>query len=218
MSEQNKKTLEVYDRLAQKYIDNTAVHDRMNPERAKERKAKIESFLLESFTKMPKGGKILEVGSGDGANATFLRDAGFNVVASDVAEPFLNSCHQKGLETLKLDIINNDLPNELSGILAWRVFVHFTKEDLEKTFSKIHSALASGGIFVFNVFNRDDSGIDEQWKDFPNEYMMGEERYFAYYAEPYIEALIKKTGFKLVTFFREGGKTGNKWLCYVVAK
>ena len=216
MSEQNKKTLEVYDRLAQKYMDNTVVHDSMDPEKAKKKQAQLESFLLESFKGIPSDCKILEIGSGDGVNALFLKEAGSNVVASDVAEAFLDSCRQRGLTTLKLNAIEDELPNDLSGVLAWRTFVHFAKTDLEETLRKIHSALVPDGIFVFNVFNREDSSVDEQWKDFPDEYEMGEERYFAYYTEEYMNGLLEKTGFKIDRFFKQGGKTGEKWLCYVV--
>ena len=217
MSEQNQKTLEIYNRLAQKYMDNTARHDQMDPEKAKKKKAKLESFLLESFKKMPEGGKILEIGSGDGTNAAFLKSSGFDIIASDVAEAFLNSCRQNGLEPLKLNVINDDLPDRLSGVLAWRTFVHFTKEDLKKTFQKNYSALVPNGIFVFNVFNKGDSDIDERWEDIA-EYQMGEKRFFSYYTEQHIKDLIEKTGFKIDTFFKQGGKTGNKWLCYVVKK
>ena len=218
MSEQNKKTLRVYDRLAQKYMDNTTIHDSMNPAKAKKKQAKLESFLLDSFGKIPRNGKILEIGSGDGANASFLKKAGFDIVASDIAEAFLGSCRQCGLTTIKLDAIEDELPDGLSGVLAWRTFVHFTKADLEKTLQKIHSALVPSGVFVFNVFNQEDSGINEQWKDFPDEYEMGEERYFAYYTEEYINDLLERIGFKIDRFFKQGGKTEEKWLCYAVKK
>ena len=72
MSKENKKTLRVYDRLAQKYMDNTTIHDSMNPAKAKKKQAKLESFLLDSFGKIPRNGKILDIGSVDGVNASFL--------------------------------------------------------------------------------------------------------------------------------------------------
>lgn len=217
MSRQNQKTLDVYDHLAQKYIDNTILHDLADPEKAKKKRAKLESFLRDSFKKMPEGGKILEIGSGDGTNAAFLKGDGFDIIASDVAEVFLNSCRRHGLEPLKLNAVVDDLPDGLSGVLAWRTFVHFTKEDLEKVFRKIHAALVPNGIFVFNVFNRGASDVDERWEDFA-EYKMGEERFFSYHTEAYMEKLIRQTGFEIDTFFKQGGKTGNKWLCYVVKK
>ena len=218
MSEQNSKTLAVYDHLAQKYIDNTTVHDSLNPAKAKKKRAKLEAFLLESFSKIPKGGKILECGSGGGKEALFLKKTGFDIIASDVAEAFLSSCRKQGLVTMKLDIINDNLPNGLSGVLVWRTFVHFAKEDLEKVFQKVYTALETGGVFVFNVFNREDSDVDEKWEDFPDEYQMGEKRFFAFYSEEFINSLIEKTGFKINTFFKQGGDSGRKWLCYVVTK
>lgn len=217
MSEQNQKTLEVYGRLAQKYMDNTIAHDQMDPEKAKKKKAKPESFLLESFKKMPEGGRILEIGSGDGANAAFLKSSGFDIIASDVAEAFLDSCRQNGLDPLKLNAINDDLPDGLSGILAWRTFVHFTKADLAQTFQKVYSALNPNGVFVFNVFNYTGGGTDERWEDIA-EYQMGEKRFFSYHTEQYIKDLAEKTGFEIDAFFKQGGKTDDKWLCYVVRK
>ena len=217
MSKENKKTLGVYDRLGQKYIDNTIAHDEADPEKAKKKRAKLESLLHESFKELPEDGRVLEIGSGDGTVAAFLKGAGFNIIASDVAEVFLDSCRRNGLKPLKLNVVEDKLPDELAGALAWRVFVHFTKEDLEETLFKVYSALIPGGVFVFNVFNKEASGIDTQWEDF-GEYHMGEKRFFAYYDKAYVDDLIEKAGFRIKQFFMQGGETGDKWLCYVVVK
>lgn len=218
MSEQNRKTLKVYDRLAQKYLENTHLYNQANPEKAKQKKAKLEAFLLKSFKKMADGGRILEIGSGDGVNAYFLKKSGFRVIASDISDAFLASCRINGLEPIKLDAIKDNLPVKLSGVLAWRTFVHFTKEDLEVTFQKIYSALDPNGIFVFNLLNMDSSHTDKQWLDLSGQYKMGEKRFFAYYTEQYIKELIDKIGFSVDTSFKQGGENGKKWLCYVLKK
>ena len=218
MSRQNQATLAVYDRLAKKYMDNTAAHSQLSPEKARKKQSTLEQFLFESFNGAIGKGKILEIGSGDGSNALFLKNSGFDIVASDVADAFLASCIAKGLATIKLNAIEDEIPSPLVGVLAWRTFVHFTKEDLVKTFQKIYAALTDDGIFVFNILNKAYSGIDEQWMDFPDEYEMGEQRFFAYYTGQFIEDLATKTGFSIKTRHEQGGDTGNKWLCFVLQK
>lgn len=218
MSRQNQATLAVYDRLAKKYMDNTVAHSQLSPEKARKKQSVLEEFLLESFNETLSNGKILEIGSGDGSNALFLKNFGFDIIASDVADAFLASCRAKGLTTIKLNAIEDEIPSPLVGVLAWRTFVHFAKEDLAKTFQKIYAALTDNGVFVFNILNKAYSGVDEQWMDFPDEYKMGEQRFFAYYTDSYIKDLATKTGFKIKECQEQGGNTGNKWLCFVLQK
>lgn len=173
--------------------------------------------LRESFNGLPKKAKILEIGSADGNNAKILESLGFDVTASDVAPAFLEACRKQGLKTIKLNLLTDELPSGLHGILCWRVFVHFTREDIRLALERVYDALSPGGRFVFNVIDVATYSCDSQWYDYPGEYKMGIERFFAYYKKEDILSLINKTPFVLVNDWHEHGGH-NYWFCFVLEK
>ena len=143
---------------------------------------------------------------------------GYDVTASDVADDFINATKNKGVKTIKFNVLEDNFNEKYSGIFAWRVFVHFTKEDALMALQKTYEALDDNGLFVFNVMNREGKNVDEEWVDFSNEYHMGAERYYKYFSEEDMNEIITKTGFQVYDFHKEGGSNNNKWLVYVLKK
>ena len=217
MSEENRKTLAAYDKTAQKYLDNSVAHDAMRPEHAREKRAKLNEKLQKAFSTLPKGAKILEIGAADGESTKFLESIGYDVTASDVAPAFLEALKKQGLKTAKFNVLEDDFPDRFHGILCWRVFVHFTKDDLLLALQRVYEALEPGGRFLFNVFDRETHDIDEQWVDFNDEYKMGAERFYAYYREDTVRELIAQTDFKIADFWKEAGGH-NDWLVFLLEK
>lgn len=217
MSRENETTLAVYDKMAQAYLKNTIKHDERSPQRAAEKKKQLADKLKGAFDSLPAGAKILEIGSADGENAIILESFGYEVVASDVAPAFIDACKKQGLKTIKLNVLEDDLPDKLSGVLCWRVFVHFTYDDILFVLKRIYEALLPEGRFVFNVIDEATHGCREEWKDFEGDYKMGVERYYAYYNKMEIEEIIKETEFKIVSEWHEHGGH-NDWFCFVVEK
>ncbi len=219
MSKQNQKTLAAYDRIAQAYLNSTIKHSQINPYEAAIRQRNQEQFLQDNFKSLPKNSTILEVGAGGGENSAFLQSLGYNIIASDIAETFLTSCKKKNLNTIKLNLLTDPLPPNLSGILAWRVFVHFTKDDLKTAFAKIYQALLPEGKFIFNAMNKTAHSPDNVWLDFPGEYHLNEKRFFAYYTQLEITKLLQTIGFSIDKSFTEDDKNQeNSWLYFVVTK
>ena len=218
MSRENAETLKVYDNYAKVYLQNTINNNRLNPTEAREDQDKLNLFLKKSFSALPKPAELIEIGAGDGACSDFLRSLGYKVTASDVAEDFLRAIRGKGLDCIKLNVLEDEFPQDFSGALAWRVFVHFDSEDLKLAFKKIANALKPGGRFVFNILNNEGKLVQTEWIDFPGKYQMGVERFFAYHAEAEVKALIQKNNLKLIDFFKEGGENGKRWLCFVTEK
>ncbi len=218
MSKENEETLKVYDKKAGTYLATSITHDNIDPEKAKRKRTKLNNFINENIGTLPKGSKVFEFGSGDGVNAKYIVDLGYDVTASDVAEDFINAIKSKGVNTIKFNVLEDNFNEKYSGIFAWRVFVHFTKEDALKVLEKTYEALEDNGLFVFNVMNREGKNVDEEWVDFSNEYHMGAERYYKYFSEEDMNEIITKTGFKVYDFHKEGGSNNNKWLVYVLKK
>lgn len=218
MSKENEETLKIYNIKASKYLETSITHDNLNPEKAKKKSEKLHKFIASNIGTLPRGSKIFEFGSGDGKNAKYIEDLGYDVTASDVAEDFINKTKSTGVKTIKFNVLKDDFNEKYSGVFAWRVFVHFTKEDALQVLKKIYDALEDNGIFVFNVMNREGKNVDEEWVDFPNEYHMGADRFFKYFKEEEMNETIKQTGFKISEFHTEGGANNNKWLVYVLKK
>lgn len=218
MSIENKKTVEIYEEKAATYLKTTIEHDKLDPEKAKRKKEKLQNFIKENLEQFKKGSKVFEIGSADGENAKFIKDLGYDVTASDIAEAFINESKSKVENTIKFNVLEDEFKDKYVAILAWRVFVHFTKEDLELTLNKVYNALEEGGVFIFNIMNRETKTCDEEWVDFPNEYHMDAERYYKYFLKEEVDSLISKTDFKIKSFHMEGGDNKNKWLVYVLEK
>lgn len=218
MSKENKKTVEVYKKTAHLYLANSAEHDRLDQDRANKKREKLEKLIKESFSNLPKNAKVFEIGSGEGKNAKFMQDLGFNVIASDTADDFIEATRKLGVNTIQFDALEDDFSEKYSGMFCWRVFVHFTKEDALKTIQKAYNALEDNGVFIFNAINRETKNVDNEWVDFEGEYHMGVERYYNYFSEEDFNDIINKTDFKIEKFYKEGGDNNNKWLIYVLKK
>ena len=218
MSFQNKKTLDAYQLTASKYLANSIEHDALDVEKAKRKKEQLQSFIKQSFSSIPIGSKVLEIGSADGENAKYLQELGYDVTASDIADDFIEAIKSNGLEPIKFNVLEDEFLERYFGIFCWRVFVHFTKEDALKVIKKTYDALEKDGIFVFNAINRETKEVEEEWIDFPGEYHMGIDRYYNYYYQEDLDSLIAQTDYEILDFHKEGGDENNKWLVYVLKK
>lgn len=218
MSIENKKTLEIYNQKAKTYLKTGIEHDSLNPEKAKLKREQLEKFIKNNIGTLPKDSKVFEIGSANGTNAKYIEKFGYRITASDIADDFINAIKSKELNTIKFNVLENEFNETYSAILAWRVFVHFTKSDVLEVLKKIYAALENDGLFIFNVINRETRDVDEEWVDFPNEYHMGAKRYYRYFSKDELNEIITKIGYTIHSFHKEGGENNNKWLVYVLKK
>ena len=215
MSKENDITVEVYKKKANIYLKNSIKHDNIDLDKAKCKRQELEQFIKNNIEILPKGSKILEIGSGDGTNAQYIERLGYDVTASDIVDDFIKATNSKGVKTIKLNVLKDKITEKYSAIFCWRVFVHFTKEDIENTFKRIYNILDNNGLFIFNVMNREIKKVEDEWIDFSNEYHMGAERYYRYFSKNEVDEVINKIGYQIYHFHTEGGDNNNKWLVYV---
>lgn len=218
MSKENERTLEVYQKKANIYIENNLKHFDIDPVKAEIKQKKLEKLIKDSFSELPQYSKIFEIGCGDGRNSEFIESLGYNVTASDIADDFIKSTEKRGLNTIRFNALNDKFPEKYDGIFCWRVFVHFTKEDAIKVIEKVYETLEDNGIFIFNAINHEIKDIDNEWIDFEGEYHMGEKRFYNYFYKEELDDIINKTKFKIKHFYKDGGDNGNKWLIYILKK
>ena len=219
MSKENNKTVEVYKEKAWMYLNNSQEHDAMDWNRAKQKRESLENLLRNNLAEnISKGSKVFEIGSGDGSNAEFIKSLGYKVTASDTANDFINAVKNKGVNTIKFNVLEDKFQDSYSAIFCWRVFVHFTIEDAKAVLQKVYDTLEDGGIFIFNAINRETKEIDSEWIDFEGEYHMGAQRFYQYFKEDELNEIIKSIGYKIYDFHKDGGDNDNKWLIYVLKK
>ena len=218
MSVENNKTLEVYQKTAKKYIEISNEVNSSKTDKKILKKEKLHLFLKETFNNMSNNSNVFEIGSAEGENAKYIQSLGFKIVASDVADDFIIELKKRGLNAIKFNVLEDDFPEKYGCVFCWRVFVHFTKDDVKLVLNKVYSTLSDNGIFIFNVMNKDIKNISNEWIDFPGEYNIGMERYYNYFSQFEIDQLIDETNFKMISFHKEGGQSNNKWLVYVLKK
>ena len=218
MSKENEKTVAVYEQKANTYLETGVKHDNLYIKEANSKREKLQNFIKSNIELLPKGSKVFEIGSGDGANAKYIKDLGYKVTGSDIADAFIKETSNKGVKTIKFNVLKDEFVEKYSAIFCWRVFVHFTKEDVEIILRKIYNNLEEEGIVIFNVINREVKNVEEEWIDFSNEYHMGAERYYRYFTEREINQLVSKIGYQIQSFHKEGGENDNKWLVYILKK
>jgi len=218
MSIENKKTEEIYKQKAQVYLSQSIENIKIDPIKFNKKREELEKIIRISFSSLPKGSKVFEIGSGDGINAKFIESLGFNITASDIADDFINSLQSQGIKAVKFNALEDDFKEKYFAIFCWRVFVHFTKEDALKIIEKVYDSLEDNGIFIFNAMNREIKTVDSEWVDFEGKYNMGVERFYNYFNKKDLDNMIEKTKFHIENFHTEGGKNNDKWLVYVLKK
>ncbi|MEX0920724.1 MAG: class I SAM-dependent methyltransferase [Candidatus Pacearchaeota archaeon] len=137
-----KKTREVYDKFPE-YFD-------------KKFREYILKFIKKELDriskKFPKGAKILDLGSGPGNHALFLKNKGFDVLCLDISESMLQKCKEKGLNTIKSDIENlNFKEGDFDVIWAYTSLLHIPKSNIKSIIRKIHYIIKEDGFFFLSL-------------------------------------------------------------------
>lgn len=215
MSIQNEKTIKVYTKKAKQYLINNS---KINPIELKKANNKLHRLIKKWFGLLPKGSKVFEVGSADGVNALYIQKIGLDITASDIADDFINEIKKKNLNVVKFNILKDRFIEKYSGIFCWKVFVHFTTDDVLTALENIYYALENNGILIFNLISNETKSIKDEWIDFPNEYSIGMKRFFRYYSKEEMDNIIERTNFKILDFHQEFGTEKIKWLIYVLKK
>lgn len=116
-------------------------------------------FAEECVTFFPKGGTLLEIGTGQGGDAKYFQSLGYEVTATDYADKALEIARErvKNVRFLNVDTAAG-LPfdNELFNIVYSHMALHyFDEETTKKVFRDIHRVLKQGGIFaaITNTMN-----------------------------------------------------------------
>lgn len=196
----NNTTLKTYKDKFQAYIDSTPpkINDAEYP------------WIDSALSLIPKQGKILEIGSGAGRNATYISEQGYSLECTEAVPKFVEIMKQKGLNARLLNVLADEIRPKYDMVFANGVFVHFTPEQSKKVFAKVYNALNSGGILAFSV----KMGNGEKW----TEEKLGAPRYFYYWQLDELQQLAEQCGYEWLSL--KSGETSLKntsWL-YIILR
>eukprot|EP00434_Breviolum_minutum_P018909 symbB.v1.2.016675.t1/scaffold1275.1/size127301/3 len=117
-------------------------------------------FLLELVDLMPKNGKALFLGEGEGRNSTFLAQRGLTCTAVDISKVGLSKARRLAEERgVKIKTVAADLSTFDFGVNCWdlivSIFCHLTPTVRAQVHFAAAQALRPGGLVVVEAFSRE---------------------------------------------------------------
>lgn len=113
-------------------------------------------FLRAEFQRIPAGGRVLCLAEGQGRNAVFLAQQGYQVTALDQSpvglERAAELAREKGvvIETLVADLSEHDLGSGWDGVIC--IFGHTPTAVRARVHAQIANALNAGGAYILECY------------------------------------------------------------------
>jgi len=143
----------------------------------------FETVLPDLLLKYNIGNRLLEIGSGPGALAIWLKELGHKVTCLEPAKQLANRAISKGLDVYPLTIQEFQTDLQYDCIIAISSLIHIPKEKLPSQIQKIADLLKPAGIFIVSFIEGDGEGFEDPTKS-------GIYRFFAKWTEPGLESLL----------------------------
>jgi SAM-dependent methyltransferase len=151
--------------------------------------------------------RLLEVGAGTGQDSVFFRDAGLDVVATDLTPEMVAHCAAKGLDAHVMDVLHLDLPAEsFDAVWTINTLLHVPNADLPAALREIERVVRPDGLVFLGVYGGTEvgEGIYEDDRHEPK-------RFFSFRTSEQIEAFANAV-FEVVDFhvveLETGGRPG----------
>jgi SAM-dependent methyltransferase len=138
-TDKNAVTLRSYEDHAQEFIAGTP-NDMIG-----DTKIWVDSLL----GMLSKSARILELGSGFGRDAAYMREKGYHPELTDGAQAFVDLLRSQAQPAQRLNIVTDDLGGGYDLVFANAVFEHVPPLTLRLVLDKVNSALRSSGVLGF---------------------------------------------------------------------
>jgi len=163
-------------------------------------------FLKEMYSRLNKG-KTLDVGMGEGVNAVFLAQKGFQVKGFDISQTALDHAQKLAQETgVQIEAKKGDLNFFLFGLMEYdTIIMTYFRPPVSRYYSEIIRALKQGGMLLIESYSV------EQMTD-----IIHSEMDFKDYFFKSNEVLHNLKGMKIL-FYQEG-KVGDKHVVQCLAQ
>src|SRR3990167_2075578 len=113
--------------------------------------------LEQTLKDLPKGAKILDVGSGTGHLTQWLKEKGYEVKGLEPSEEMLNYAHKNFPDVQFTKGVSSALPyneNEFDLIVSFEVLRYLNKEVNEQTYKEFYRVLKPNGQFFVTHVNK----------------------------------------------------------------
>lgn len=172
-----------------------AVYDARAADYARLASEMPERRELEAFAAaLPRGARVLDLGCGPGFHARFLAEQGFEVDAVDAsAEMVALAAAQPGVRARQAGFEELDASASYDGIWANFSLLHAPRDDMPALLARLHRALRPGGLLHLGLKLGEGEGTDA----------LG--RFYTYYTEAELEALLAAAGFTVLSRHKAQG-------------
>ncbi len=180
----NEVTLATYEQAAERFRESIPT----------EPNVRLIDLLAEA---VEPGGRVLELGSGTGRDATELERRGFVVRRTDATQAFLEMMRADGYDADRLNAITDDFGGPYDAVFADAVFLHFDRAQLAGILRK---AARAAPVLAFSIRE----GKGEEWSD----RHLDLPRHFVMWQEEPLRDLLTTTGWNVKRLDRGEGKLG----------
>ncbi|SMQ86247.1 Methyltransferase domain-containing protein [Devosia lucknowensis] len=158
------------------YAENAEAYAR---HRTRPTRQQLDAFLAQ----VEPGARILELGCGNGMDAHYMLERGFDVDATDGTPELVQAARQRiGDRARVMRFDDLDAENAYDGVWAAASLLHAPASDLPTILASIRRAVRSSGVFVASFKSGEGEGRDS----------MG--RYFNYPSARSLEATYRAAG------------------------
>lgn len=147
---------------------------------------------------LPAGQKILEIGSGTGADARRIEAKGFVVQRTDITDAFVEYMRSKNYDALRFDILGGPYTAKQAAIFANAVFLHFTPEQFKMALQNVSESLADDGLVCMGM----KLGDFEGWR----EKGLSGKRYFKFWSLEDLQIELQNAGFEILQSYVTPGE------------
>lgn len=182
-----------------------------------EQRTKYESnTLLTKISKLfPKGGSILDLGSGAGVPvAQFLTKKGFAVTGIDFSSSMVTLARKKvsNARFIKMDITKMKFKSDsFDCAVSFYAIIHIPREKHAGIYKKLYRVLKPNGLIFLNASGTDATG----WEDYEENYL-GTPMFWSFYGPKKTSKLITAAGFVII--WAKVLKLGGERQFWVLAK
>jgi len=142
------------------------------------------------------GMDVLDIGSGNGVIAAWLKEKGLKVLCLDPSDEMVRRCRAKGLKTLQTTIQEFKTDQTFASIFAILSLIHVPKSEFPSQIEKIASYLPKDGLFFLALIEGNAEEIREKESGYP--------RFFSTFEKKEVLSLVEKD-FELVNFEKVSG-------------
>ena len=149
---------------------------------------------------------LLEIGGGPGHFAAFFRDAGLDVVMTDLSPAMVRLARAKGVDARVMDFLSLDFPPaSFDAVFALNCLLHVPSADLPRVLAAIHRLLRPGGLLFYGVYVG--HSFEGVWPEDHHE----PKRYFVFYPDDdlrrHVTGLFDELSFRVIQIEGERGNS-----------